>query len=121
MRFFADSYAIIEYLKGNGSYERYFREHEVVTTRLHLMEVYYFCIGSEGKPFADEFYSAFVSRAVEIDDPIIRQAAQFRFDNRKKNLSYADCIGYVISNEQGIRFLTGDKEFRDMAEVEFVR
>lgn len=37
-----------------------------------------------------------------------------------RELSYADCLGYVISRNMGIRFLTGDKEFERMGGVEFV-
>ena len=39
---------------------------------------------------------------------------------KKFDLSYADCLGYVISKKLNIRFLTGDKQFKDLPNVEFV-
>lgn len=32
-----------------------------------------------------------------------------------------DCIGYVYAKENGLRFVTGDKEFEGMENVEFVK
>ena len=46
---------------------------------------------------------------------------KIRRENRKKNLSYADCLGYAFALENNRLFLTGDKEFKDMKGVEFVR
>jgi len=37
------------------------------------------------------------------------------------NISYADAVGYSLALEMGIKFLTGDKEFRDLDNVEYVR
>ena len=36
-------------------------------------------------------------------------------------LSYVDCIGYMISRQLGIKFLTGDEQFKDFEGVEFVK
>lgn len=32
-----------------------------------------------------------------------------------------DCVGYVVSQRLGMKFLTGDKEFRGLPNVEFVQ
>jgi len=45
----------------------------------------------------------------------------FRALNKKRNLSYVDCIGYIIAKQRNIKFLTGDKEFEYMENVEFVK
>ena len=37
------------------------------------------------------------------------------------NISYIDAIGYTISLERGIKFLTGDKEFKNLPNVEFIK
>jgi len=36
-------------------------------------------------------------------------------------MSMADCISYIQSKEVGVKFLTGDKEFEDLDNVEFVK
>jgi predicted nucleic acid-binding protein len=45
---------------------------------------------------------------------------KFRIENRKQNLSFFDCAGYVFAMENGMTFVTGDREFRNMKGVEFV-
>ena len=32
-----------------------------------------------------------------------------------------DCVGYVVAKRVGVKFLTGDREFKDMPNVEFVK
>jgi predicted nucleic acid-binding protein len=46
---------------------------------------------------------------------------KFRKKNKKRNLSYADCIGYIYALKNNLIFLTGDKEFEDLKNVEFVK
>ncbi|MBU0958442.1 MAG: hypothetical protein KKB31_00715, partial [Nanoarchaeota archaeon] len=56
---------------------------------------------------------------IKIDTTI--NATKFKFKNRKDGLSYTDCIGYILSKELGIKFLTGDKKFKNKSNVEFVK
>jgi len=44
-----------------------------------------------------------------------------RTTGAKKKLSTIDCVGYAVSRRQKIPFLTGDHEFEDIKDVEFVR
>ena len=46
---------------------------------------------------------------------------QFRAESKSRDLSYVDCIGYVIAMRNNIRFLTGDRQFRNLPNVTFVR
>jgi len=39
----------------------------------------------------------------------------------KLNINYVDAIGYSISFDSGIKFLTGDNEFKNLPNVEFVK
>jgi predicted nucleic acid-binding protein len=119
--FFYDSYAIIEYLKGNKKYQKYFKEPIGVTTRLNLMEVYYSLLGNE--EYAEEIYSSFLSVVIDLSDVDIRNAMKKRKELKQQgqNISYADAIGYSISIERKIKFLTGDREFKDLPNVEFVK
>jgi predicted nucleic acid-binding protein len=119
--YFYDSYAIIEYLRGNRRFQKYFKDPLGVTTRLNLMEVYYSLLDNE--EYADEVYSSFSTVAIEPTDAQIKKAMKKRKELRKDglNISYADAIGYVISFDLNIKFLTGDKEFIDLPNVEYVR
>ena len=39
---------------------------------------------------------------------------------RGHDVSYADALGYFLSKKMGIKFLTGDRTFRDLSGVEYV-
>ena len=51
----------------------------------------------------------------------IAAAMQFKLAHKAENLSYADCVGYALAAELGIKFLTGDEKFRSKENVEFVK
>lgn len=122
MAYFLDTYAIIEFLKNNKAYEKYFKQSNI-TIRLDLMELYYKSLRDFGKKLADKFYSMFLAFAVDFDDETIKEAMEFRLEMHKKGkeLSYTDAIGYTVAKKNKVRFLTGDEEFKDLPNVEFVK
>ena len=121
MWFFADTYAIIEFFMGNPHYQKYFSEHEFVTTRLNLLELYYAKL-AEGQPQqAEEYFNSLLPKTVEIEDDVLKNAARFRLENKKLNVSYIDAVGYEIARAKKIKFLTGDKAFKEKPNVEFVK
>jgi predicted nucleic acid-binding protein len=122
--FFADTYAIIEILKGNRNYERY-ANLELATTEFNLLELSYALVRDYGKSKALELLSD-VGDSLEIvkvsyEDFV--NASEFRLQSKKegKKLSLIDCLGYVVAKRLGVKFLTGDEEFRDLENVEFVK
>lgn len=120
MKYFADTYAIIEYLKDNPKFVSYFEKHQILTTRLNLMELYYSSLKDANEEVAERQYNSFLSRAVEINDNQLKSAARMRLRYKQNNLSYIDCVGYSIALDENAKFLTGDKEFREMKNVEWV-
>ena len=117
--YFFDSFAIIEILKSSDNYRKYL-DSEFVTTKLNIFEVYYKIL-KVSQEDADVFLKKFVSKAVDFDDAVISEACKFRLQNKEKNLSMTDCIGYAVALKAGVKFLTGDKEFKGMPNVEFVK
>ncbi len=118
---FLDTYAIYEIIRGNPSYERYTHGISAITTRLNLMELYYGLLLTKDKKTADRYYDAFSRYVVEVDDIAVRMAMDFKFANKDKRFSYVDCIGYIIARQRNIKFLTGDREFKNMPGVEYVK
>ena len=49
------------------------------------------------------------------------KAVQFQYNNKKRNFSLFDCVGYVFSLESNCQFVTGDKEFKGVANVLFMQ
>lgn len=118
--FFFDSYALIEIIKGNERYKKYLKEN-IITTKLNLMEVYYYLLRVEDEDKAEHYYNFYLPATVPVKDDIIKNAMKFKLRYSYKNLSYVDCIGYILAIEFNIKFLTGDKEFKSLRNVEYVK
>jgi len=120
VEYFFDTYAAIEIIAGNPSYD-IFSSRAPTITIFNLSEIYYIVLNRLGEKKADEIYEEYSKCVVDISDGILKEAMKFRQENKKKNLSYTDCIGYIYSLRNNMRFLTGDKEFEGMKNVEFVK
>ena len=85
------------------------------------MELYYGLIKNYDKNIADYVYDYLLKYVIEIDDEIIKEAMQFKLQNKGRPFSYLDSIGYITAVRNNIKFLTGDKEFKNLTNVEFVQ
>ena len=119
--YFFDTYAFYELIHGNNNYTKYSSNIVIVTTKLNLMELHYGIMLLHGKEKADEYYDQFIKFSVDFDDNIIKQSNEFKMQNKAKKLSYIDCLGYTIAKSMNILFLTGDKGFQDIENVEYVK
>jgi uncharacterized protein len=119
-QYFFDTYPVIEILNDNSNFER-FREIPVIFTIFNLAELYYSVLNSWGEEKANVIFESYKDAVVEIDDNSLKEAMKFRKENKKRDVSYTDCIGYVYAKRNGLKFLTGDKEFENMPNVEFVK
>ncbi|HUS50720.1 MAG TPA: PIN domain-containing protein [Candidatus Paceibacterota bacterium] len=120
LKYFFDSYAVIEIVTGNPNYAKFVNEVPIITI-FNLAEIYYSSLNRLDDKRADEIYEKYCQCVVEVSDEILKKAIKFRKENKKKDLSYADCIGYICALENNMKFLTGDKEFEGMRNVEFVK
>ncbi len=119
--FFFDTYAFYEIIVGNPNYLLFTKDIKIVTTQLNLMELYYQLLALYDKQQAVEFFRRYQEFIVPISNEIIIEAMDFRKQHYKQNLSYVDCIGYVIAKKMTTPFLTGDKQFEEMTNVKFVK
>ena len=74
-----------------------------------------------GEETADVILEKYYEFVTDFDQDIIKEAAKLRIIMKKRNVSMTDCIGYILSKQLGIKFLTGDKEFENIENVEFVK
>lgn len=118
--YFFDSYAIVEITNRNENYLPY-RDAEVTFTVFNLAEIYWAVLNRYDEERAKAVYEQYKNAVVELDDETIQEAMRFRIEHKKKRLSYADCIGYIYAKRNSMKFLTGDKEFRGLPNVEFVK
>ena len=119
--YFFDSYAFFEILRGNPQYEQYKNNVTMITTKLNLLELHYWLLIQKSSEVADYYYFFFEKNTLEFGSETIKEASRFRARHRKQKLSYIDCIGYVMAKSKNAKFLTGDKQFEGMENVEFVK
>ena len=121
INYFWDTYAIIELENGNPKYLEY-SNYPAILTIFNLAEVYWVILNQFGEEKADEIFEDYRPAVVEIDDETLKQAIKFRKKVYKnKKISYADAIGYIYALRNNLVFLTGDKEFEGLENVEFVK
>lgn len=123
--YFLDTYALHEIEEGSENYAAYSMELGIVTTKLNLMELYHNYFKLKGLEAAELSFEHFKEFCVDISDETLKEAAimraQLKKGSKSSNVSYVDCIGYVIARKLKIKFLTGDKEFERLENVEFVK
>lgn len=119
MKYFFDTYALLEIFKGNPKYEPY-KNYNVVTTYLHLFELFYNLRKEYETDIITPFFETLKELCIDLKFDWIIDASEFRLKNKKFDLSYADCLGYIISKNLNIKFLTGDIKFENLENVEFL-
>ena len=118
--YFFDTYAIIEVIKGNPNYSR-FSDKTIVTSINNVVEVYYHFLKELGEDMANKIINSIEFVLVDISISTAVKSCIFRYKYKKRKMSYIDCIGYMVAVSNNLLFLTGDKEFVDIDNVEFVK
>lgn len=119
MPYFFDSYAIIEMIKGNENYKR-FSDEVMITTSANLSEVKYFALRTGLNEEYDQATRKIMPDLLQTTLQDWQNAAQMKFNYKVKRYSLIDCLGFELAKKHGLIFLTGDKEFIGMPNVEHV-
>lgn len=120
MEYFFDSSAIIELINQNESYKKFFGK-AIVTNALHLGEVHYYFLREYNKQTADFWMRNLSFKLIEISQEIAIEASLFKFEHKKIQFSYIDCIGYISALKNNLIFVTKDLDFKDFKNAEFVK
>ncbi len=118
--YFLDTYALIEIIKENKKYEK-FKEYTNVTGLMNLYEIHYLITKWFNSEKADNIIDRLKNMVVDIKIEDIKKASDFRTKNIKKKFSYTDYLGYAIALNRRIKFVTGDREFENLENVEFIK
>lgn len=116
--YFFDTYALFGIINGNKNYLPY-TNCGIVLTKLNLIELYYGLIRDFDETIANKYFTYFRPYCIDIDNEDIKYLVKVKLNNKK--LSYCDALGYTISLRLNIMFLTGDKEFESMDNVQYVK
>ncbi len=118
--YFFDTYAFIELIKGNKNYSKFIGS-TFRTSIFNLYELYYNLLKERGEDVAKTYFEKYFNFVIEPNKQDIFSASKFKFEMSKSNISYVDALGYSMAKLNGYKFLTGDKEFEDLDNVEFVK
>ncbi len=117
--FFFDTYAFFEITKNNENYIPYIST-KIATSKLNIFELYHGFLKNNNEELANILLDKYYQFVIDFDERVIKEAAKMKRELNKRDLSMTDCIGYVMAKQFGIKFLTGDKQFKDMDNVDFV-
>lgn len=115
-----DTYALVEINNGNPKFVS-FLEEDAVITDITMAEFYADMYRKYDERTADYWHKKLSVFCKPVHREILIKAVKFRIENKKKNLSFFDCVGYVYSLENSLKFVTGDKEFKDKEGVIFIQ
>ncbi len=118
-KFVFDTYALFAIIKGNENYSVYLEEDIVINN--FIFAEFCYNLYKEKEPEAKEYIKKYAQFIASVSPEWIDEAMQFRLLWKDREVSITDCVGYVMAKKLGIRFLTGDKEFEHMENVEFVK
>ncbi len=118
--YFLDTYALIEIIKENENYKK-FQDTPNSTGFMNLLELHYILSKDFDSKKADSMVDKLKEILLRVTLEDIKEASKFKLKNSKKKFSYVDCLGYALAYNRKIKFLTGDKEFERLPNVEFVK
>jgi predicted nucleic acid-binding protein len=114
-----DTFALAEINNGNPKFAGLLSK-DLVITDITMAEFYALMYKAYDLKTADYWHKKLSFFCKPVSRDILLKAARFRVDNSRQNLSFFDCVGYMYALENNMRFVTGDKEFRNKKGVEFI-
>ncbi len=113
-----DTYALMEISQQNPEFGVYL-DMDFVITEITLVEFYGVILREYDEKTAEYWFRKLEGYAVSVSKEILKEAVKFKHENRKASISFFDAVGYAFSLANGYYFVTGDKEFKDLKNVEF--
>jgi len=115
-----DTYALMEIAQGNPKFATYITQ-DFTVTELTLAEFYAVLLREHDEATADSWLKKLSGFSEPTDVETLIEAVKFRYEHRKKRISFFDAAGYMHSKRRGYVFVTGDKEFEKLSGVEYVK
>ncbi len=115
-----DTYVLIEIHDENPNFLKYLNQ-EFIIPEIIMAEFYEIILRNYNEQTANYVLEKFRHFITPVKMEILIKAVKFRHENKKQNLSFFDCVGYIFALENKMKFVTGDKEFKDKENVEFIK
>ncbi len=117
---YLDTYVLCEIAKANTRFLTLLVNTSVIND-LTLAEFYGVILREFNEQTAEYWKSKFVTYAKPVPLDILILAIKFRKEHTKHDVSFFDAVGYIFAKENGGIFVTGDKEFKGLSRVEFIK
>ena len=115
---FLDTYALVEIKRGNPKFD-YLLGSSFVISDITLAEFYSVILREEGEKTADYWFKKLEYSSLPVSKEILVEAIKFRQKYKKTGISFFDAVGYVFALKKSYKFVTGDKEFEKLDNVDF--
>lgn len=115
-----DTYALWEIQFENPRYVPFLSKPFVIS-EWTLVEFYKTMLKTYNKATADYWIRKFTSFVERVDLNILLKAVDFQEEHKKQNISLFDAVGYIFSLNKNFKFVTGDKAFKGMKGVIWVK
>ena len=119
MKYFFDSYALVEVIRADPHYAE-FMEEPVITSATNLAEVLYYALRTGQEKAYETAMQRLNPDLLDTNRRDWENAARIKFEYREKKLSLVDGLGYVLAEKNRLQFLTGDRQFEKMQNVKWV-
>ena len=116
--YYLDTNALAAIAEGNPKFVK-FMEGDFIISDITLAEFYGIVLKEFNELTANYWYKKLSPYSKPADKLIMVKSIKFNHQNKK--LSFFDCVGYVFSVENNHTFVTGDKGFEKMANVELIK
>ena len=115
-----DTYVLWEINRGNPRFLQYLQEPFLIS-ELTLVEYYGVLLREYNDQTAEYWIRQLKKHMQLVPFEILLKAMKFRDEKKKQDISFFDAVGYIFAKESGAIFVTGDKEFKDLPSVEFIK
>lgn len=115
-----DTCALIEIHDENPNFLHYLNQ-EFVIPDVIMAEFYGVILRDYNEKTANYLLEKFRPFIEIVNLGIMIKAVKYRHENKKQNLSFFDCVGYIFARENGMKFVTGDRAFENKGGVEFIK
>ena len=114
---YLDTYILVEIYLGNPDFIKYLDE-DFILNDITLAEFYGVLFMEFWEEEANYWLRKLESYSVSVEREILIEASKFR-QTKKRNISFFDAVGYIFALANKYIFVTGDKEFEFLENVEF--
>jgi uncharacterized protein len=116
--FFFDTYAFLEIIAGNAKYKPYV-EGLSITSIFNIAELSYVLARNKKVQDAQKYAREYEPFIVPTTANDVVQAMKLR--TKHKGMSIPNAVGYTLADKHRVKFLTGDEDFKNLPNVEFVK